>query len=93
MPRAGRQTLGGLVVNERPKVARHQVDLLRAILHNCHRHGPSTQNRDDVPAFEEHLRGRIAWVAQHDPVRGAPAAGRPRRDRLEPMTVAVGASA
>jgi RNA-directed DNA polymerase len=70
MPRAGRQTLGGLVVNERPKVARHQVDLLRAILHNCHRHGPSTQNRDDVPAFEEHLRGRIAWVAQHDPVRG-----------------------
>jgi len=71
MPRAGRQSLGGLVVNERPKVARHQVDLLRAILHNCHRHGPSTQNRDDVPAFEDHLRGRIAWVAQHDPVRGA----------------------
>ena len=70
MPRAGRQTLGGLVVNDRPKVARHQVDLLRAILHNCHRHGPSTQNHDDVPAFEEHLRGRIAWVAQHDPVRG-----------------------
>jgi hypothetical protein len=70
MPRAGRQTLGGLVVNERPRVARHQVDLLRAILHNCHRHGPSTQNHDDVPAFEEHLRGRIAWVAQHDPVRG-----------------------
>jgi len=70
MPRAGRQSLGGLVVNERPKVARHQVDLLRAILHNCLHHGPSTQNRDDVPAFEEHLRGRIAWVAQHDPVRG-----------------------
>ena len=70
MPRAGRQTLGGLVVNDRPKVARHQVDLLRAILHNCHRHGPSTQNHDDVPAFEEHLRGRIAWVAQHAPVRG-----------------------
>ena len=23
------------------------------------------------PALEEHLRGRIAWVAQHDPVRGA----------------------
>lgn len=70
MPRAGRQVLGGLVVNERPKVARREVDLLKAILHNCHRFGPSTQNRDDVPAFEEHLRGRIAWVAQHDPVRG-----------------------
>jgi len=71
MPRAGRQTLGGLVVNDRPRVARHQVDTLRAILHNCHRYGPSSQNRDDVPAWEAHLRGRIAWVAQHDPVRGA----------------------
>ncbi len=71
MPRAGRQQLGGLVVNESPKVARREVDLLRAVLHNCLRHGPSTQNREDHPAFEEHLRGRIAWVAQHDPVRGA----------------------
>jgi len=71
MPRAGRQSLGGLVVNDSPRVARHQVDALRAILHNCQRYGPSTQNRDDVPAWEDHLRGRIAWVAQHDPVRGA----------------------
>lgn len=71
MPRGGRQRLGGLVVNERPRVAREEVDLLRAILHNCRRHGPSTQNRAGVPAFEQHLRGRIAWVAQHDPARGA----------------------
>ncbi|MDO9457560.1 reverse transcriptase family protein [Nocardioides sp.] len=71
MPRAGRQMLGGLVVNDRPRVGRAEVDLLRAILHNCRRHGPSTQNREGHPAFEEHLRGRIAWVAQHDPVRGA----------------------
>jgi hypothetical protein len=71
MPRAGRQTLGGLVVNQQPRVARVEVDVLRAILHNCRRHGPSTQNRGEHPAFREHLRGRIAWVAQHDPVRGA----------------------
>ncbi|RYB94416.1 RNA-directed DNA polymerase [Nocardioides oleivorans] len=71
MPRAGRQALAGLVVNDRPHVSRHDVDLLRAILHNCRVHGPSSQNRDDVPAFEEHLRGRIAWVAQHDTLRGA----------------------
>ncbi|PKH37806.1 Reverse transcriptase (RNA-dependent DNA polymerase) [Nocardioides alpinus] len=71
MPRAGRQRLAGLVVNDEPRVARGEVDLLRAILHNCRTHGPSSQNRDDVPAWEEHLRGRIAWVAQHDPVRGA----------------------
>ena len=71
MPRAGRQSLGGLVVNDQPRVARHQVDQLRAILHNCHRYGPSSQNRDDVAAWEDHLRGRIAWVTQHDPARGA----------------------
>ncbi|GAA4685719.1 hypothetical protein GCM10023226_24210 [Nocardioides nanhaiensis] len=71
MPRAGRQTLGGLVVNQRPRVSRAEVDVLRAILHNCRRHGPSSQNRADVPAFEHHLRGRIAWVAQHDATRGA----------------------
>ncbi|GAA5106980.1 hypothetical protein GCM10023339_04500 [Alloalcanivorax gelatiniphagus] len=71
MPRAGRQVLGGLVVNERPRVSRADVDRLKAILHNCRVHGPSSQNRDDVPAFEEHLRGRIAWVAQHDTLRGA----------------------
>lgn len=71
MHAAGRQTLAGLVVNERPHVARTEVDLLRAILHNCRRYGPSTQNRDAIPAYEEHLRGRIAWVAHHDPVRGA----------------------
>ena len=71
MPRAGRQYLAGLVVNDVPRVARHEVDLLRAILHNCRVHGPSSQNREDHPAFEDHLLGRIAWVAQHDPARGA----------------------
>ena len=70
MPRAGRQRLAGLVVNDRPRVARAEVDLLRAIVHNCRVHGPSGQNRDDVPAFDQHLRGRIAWVAHHDPARG-----------------------
>jgi hypothetical protein len=70
MPRAGRQRLGGLVVNERPRVARDEVDRLRAILHNCARWGPVSQNRDLHPAYAEHLRGRVAWVAQHDPVRG-----------------------
>ncbi|WP_134767630.1 reverse transcriptase family protein [Nocardioides sp. 1609] len=71
MPRGGRQTLGGLVVNEQPRVSRAEVDTLRAVVHNCRRHGPSTQNREERPAFAEHLRGRIAWIAQHDPGRGA----------------------
>ena len=70
LPRAGRQVLAGLVVNERPHVSRAEVDLLRAVLHNCVRHGPSSQDRAGVPDFRGHLVGRVAWVAQHDPARG-----------------------
>lgn len=71
LPRAGRQVLGGLVVNERPHVGRAEVDRLKAVLHNCVRHGPASQNREGVPDFRGHLTGRVAWVAQHDAVRGA----------------------
>jgi hypothetical protein len=70
LPRAGRQVLGGLVVNDRPRVARAEVDLLRAVLHNCARLGPSSQNRQGKPGFQAHLTGLVSWVAQHDPVRG-----------------------
>ncbi len=73
LPRAGRQTIGRRVVNDRPHVSRADVDRLRAILHICARHGPSTQNRAGVPDLGAHLAGRISWVAQHDPARG----GRP----------------
>lgn len=70
LPSGGRQVLGGLVVNERPRVARAEVDRLRAVLHNCARYGPSTQNRTGRPDLRAHLLGRIAWVAESDPVRG-----------------------
>ena len=66
----GRQVLGGLVVNQSPHVGRREVDRLRAVLHNCVRTGPGEQNRDGHPDFRAHLRGRVAWVAQHDPARG-----------------------
>ena len=71
MPRGGRQVLGSLVVNDRPRVRRGEVDALRAVLHNCVRHGPSTQDREDREDFRGHLTGRVVWVAQHDPARGA----------------------
>ena len=69
--RAGqRQRLAGVVVNERPNVDRRQFDLLKATLHNAARLGPSSQNRAAHPAFQDHLRGRIAWVSQLNPARG-----------------------
>ena len=71
LPRGGRQTLAGLVVNDAPKVSRAETDRLRAILHNCLRDGAASQNRQGIAHFREHLVGRVGWVAQHDAARGA----------------------
>ncbi len=68
--RADRQSVTGVVVNERTTVPRGEYDRLRAILHNCAAHGPAGQNRASVPDFRSHLRGRIAWVGSLDPERG-----------------------
>ena len=66
-----RQEVTGVVVNEHPAVRRKDFDRLKAILHNCVRHGPSTQNRDGVADFRAHLAGRIAHVSQIDAGKGA----------------------
>jgi hypothetical protein len=68
--RAARQTVCGIVVNERPNVTRGEYDALKAILHNAARHGPASQNRSAHPDFRAHLEGRIAWVAALNPARG-----------------------
>lgn len=65
-----RLTVTGVVVNEKPNVAREEFDRLKAILTNCRRYGPSTQNRQQVADFRNHLKGRIAYVAMLNPVRG-----------------------
>ena len=66
-----RQEVTGVVVNERLAVCRRDYDRLKAILHNCIRHGPSSQNREGVTDFRAHLAGRIAHVRQVDPKKGA----------------------
>ena len=71
MPRNGRQIVTGIVVNEHCNVTRDDFDALKAILFNCVRHGPAGQNHDGVADFPRHLDGRVAWVAQVNPVRGA----------------------
>lgn len=71
MRRATRQHVCGLVVNERPNLARRDFDRLKAALTNCQRHGPSGQNRDEHPAFRAHLQGRVAWFEMVAPARGA----------------------
>lgn len=71
MRRGVRQHVAGLSVNLRAAVPRAERDELRAILHNCVRHGASGQNRAGHADFRAHLRGRIARVAAHHPSLGS----------------------
>ena len=65
-----RQLVAGLVVNERPNVARTEYDRLKAVLHDARRNGPAAANRAGHPEFRAHLLGRIAWVSSVSPRRG-----------------------
>lgn len=66
-----RQTLAGLVVNDRPRVSRADYDNLRALLHNARRDGIESQNHAGHPDFHAHVLGLIAWVGASDPARRA----------------------
>jgi hypothetical protein len=66
-----RQQVLGIVVNERPTLARAEYDRLRAVLHNARRTSGPAQNRQGHPDFRAYLTGRVAWVTSIDPVRGA----------------------
>jgi hypothetical protein len=69
--RGVRQEVTGLVVNDRPNVARKELERLEAILFNTRRDGPSAHNREGRPDFRAHLTGRVAWVESVNPRRGA----------------------
>lgn len=66
-----RQQAAGVVLNEKPNLSRQEFDRLKAILTNCRRHGPRSQNRDGHDDFQAHLRGRIAWHSFVNTERGA----------------------
>ena len=72
MRRANRQEVTGVTVNVRPSVAREEVRILRAILHNAAKHGLESQNREQRPNFAAYLAGRVEFVCMVDPQR-APA--------------------
>lgn len=64
-----RQEVTGVTVNAKTAVARDEVRVLRAILHNAAKHGMASQNREGHPNFEAHLRGRVAYVTMVDPTK------------------------
>lgn len=71
MPRRASQRVTGIVINAHCNIPRRRFDELKAILHNCLRFGAISQNRADLPDFRAHLEGRISWVEQINPPRGA----------------------
>jgi len=66
-----RQTVTGIVVNQRLNVSRSDYDRLKATIHNCVVHGPHTQNHRHLGDFRAHLLGRISWVESLNARRGA----------------------
>lgn len=66
----GRQTVTGIVVNQKPALAREEVRRLRAILHGARRTGLEAQNREGRPYFAAWLRGKLAYLAMVDRERG-----------------------
>lgn len=65
-----RQQLCGVVLNDHPNIRRIEYERLKAILCNCVRHGPQSQNRDGHSDFRGHLRGRIGYVEMLNAARG-----------------------
>jgi retron-type reverse transcriptase len=68
--KSSRQTVTGVVVNDRPAVARDEVRRLRAILHQAMFTGLEAQNRDKLPHFERWIEGKIAYVSMVDRSKG-----------------------
>lgn len=62
-----RQSVLGLTVNDSPSASRHEFETLKALLYNCVRLGPASQNLENIPNFPEHLRGRIQFVGTTKP--------------------------
>lgn len=65
-----RQAAAGLILNGKPNLDRREFDQLKAILTNCHRFSPESQNHAAYPNNREHLQGKIAWQRFVNPTRG-----------------------
>jgi RNA-directed DNA polymerase len=66
-----RQHLAGLTTNQRVNVKRADYDHLKAVLTNCVRHGPESQNRESRPRFRQRLEGRVSFVQMINPEKGS----------------------
>lgn len=65
-----RQQVTGIVVNHSLHIPRRQRRKLRAILHNCRKHGVASQSKGK-PGFGDWLRGYASYVHMIHPSDGA----------------------
>jgi hypothetical protein len=65
-----RQHLAGITVNQKQNLPRQDVKLLEAILINCVRYGPGSQNRAGVLHFRAHIEGRVGYVEMVNEIKG-----------------------
>ena len=70
MRAATRQQVTGLVVNQHPNLPRKRFDQIKAILTNCARLGPASQNHSAQPDFRAYLQGLVSYAAMVNPHRG-----------------------
>jgi hypothetical protein len=71
MRKGVRQHLAGLIVNRHENLARRDFDVLKAMLTNCVRFGPESQNRDGLPHLRSHVEGRLAFAESINPQKAA----------------------
>ena len=69
MRSGGRQQVAGVILNAHCNIPRYEYDRLKALLYNCIRYSPESQNRTGHPMFREQLRGRIVYLSMVNPSR------------------------
>lgn len=66
---SARQQVTGIVVNSHCNIKRADYDTLKAILTNCLRSNPASQNRAGHADFRAHLAGKLAYMRMINPAR------------------------
>lgn len=61
MTASQQQRLTGIVINEKINIAKPTLKRFEALLYNCVRFGPKSQNTSQHPNFAAHLEGRLAF--------------------------------
>lgn len=67
---SNRQTVTGIVVNDKPNVDRKTIRTIRAILHNAKKTGIEAQNKSNRPDFSRWLLGMIAYISMVNAEKG-----------------------